>query len=73
MATTCYFEGPARDVGGNGEVELEFGTSTYYSTTTGPGIYITTKEGGVILGSDQAKDFFEAVERVRVYLGIEVV
>lgn len=76
MATTVYFEESIQDQGGRGEMDVEFGRSSFYSgcrTPAGPGqdsIYLTVDGKTVIMDLATAKRFVEAAIRVGQYHGL---
>lgn len=73
MATTMYFEELVRDQDHKGEMEFEFGRSSFYSgcdVANGKGedsIYLNVDGKGVIMDLATAKRFVEAAVSVGHY------
>jgi hypothetical protein len=76
MATTTYFDETIRDQGGRGEMDVEFGRSSFYSGSplqNGLGqdsIYLTVNGETVIMDLVTARKFVEAVIGVGCYFGL---
>lgn len=68
MGTTMYFEKSISDfVDKKNIVDVEMGTSGFGGE--GPQMYIHFGESSLLLSHDDAKEFYEAVERIASYLG----
>lgn len=67
MATTVYFDETIRDQGGRGEMDVEFGRSSFYAGCKLPSgvgedsVYLKVDGNTVIMDRATAKKFVEAV------------
>lgn len=73
MATTVYFDETIKDQGGKGEMDVEFGRSSYYARCKVPSgvgkdsIYLKVGGKTVIMDRATAKRFVEAAIDVGHY------
>jgi hypothetical protein len=67
MATTMYFEETIKDQGGEKEMDVEFGRSSFYPEDS---IYLVVDGKGVIMDRKTAKKFVDAVLSVGRYHGL---
>ena len=58
MATTVYFEKTIKCQGGDTEMEMEFGRSSYFKEDS---IYLNVDDKGLVMDRATAKEFVEAV------------
>ena len=66
MATTMYFEETIKGQGGEDQLEVELGTSSFYDDHS---IYLVVEGKGVVMDIETAKRFVDAVVSVGQYYG----
>ena len=66
MATTQYFDEIVKCQGGEQEIEIEFGSSSFYKD---PSIYLTVDGKSLVMNREQAKEFVNAAVNVGLYFG----
>ena len=66
MATTTYFEETVSCQGGERQMNIELGRSSYYSEDS---VYLNVDGSGLVMDRETAKRFVEAVAAVGRYHG----